>query len=262
LNSCIKKHNKGFPGGWIHAARKRNGVKSDSALLYTLGWVEKVPSNHKMLEVLFNTVDPKDETSKEDRLVNITQDKRNFTHQEFRTAVALTLPRLDTAKPDNHELDMRVDPLEVRNLQICNNFCRDKRDNLVDSLNESYVLKVSLKNPKSKTKEKHYAIFRNRLLNNSSGVPLIDANGVIYNSFGKLPQKTQKFLRDKFRYPVKRRSEEEGQEEPASGMEVDETAHHTTVRPTKRVRTMTKGAAKANIRKSGRLAALRDKNKK
>jgi hypothetical protein len=263
LNSAIKMHNRGFPGGWVHALRSRNNVKSDFALLYTLGWTEKVPSNHKMLEVLFNTVDTKnsEDTTSKDKVVNITQDKRNFLHQEFRTAVALTLPRLDTAKPENHELDMALDPLSVRDLNICNNFCKDRRDILVDSLNESYVLRVSLKNPKSKTKEIHYKIFRDKMLNNSANIPLIDAKGKIFNTFAKLPEKTQKFLRDKFRYPVKRAREEPPVEEAGSEIMQTDTAPEAT-RTLKRTRTMTRGQARESVRKSGRLAELRDKSSK
>jgi hypothetical protein len=115
LSSCIKNHNKSFPGGWIHSSRVNNGVKTDFALLNILGWTEKVPSQHKMLETIFNTVDPTDDPKKF-KIVNITADKRQFSHQEFRTAVALTLPRLDTSKPESHDSAIKLDSLSVKNL--------------------------------------------------------------------------------------------------------------------------------------------------
>lgn len=259
LSSAVKKHNKGFPGGWIHSSRTSNNVKGDSALLNVLGWTEKCPSNLKMLEVLFNTVDPvEDPKSKEKfRIVNLTQDKRNMLHQEFRTAVCLTLPRIDTSKPDNHESDMKIDPLSVKDLTICNNFVKSRRDCVVDALNESYALRVSLKNPKSKTKEVHYKIFRDRLLGSSANVPLIDAKGKLFNNFSSLPPKTQKFLRDKFRYPIKRTSEETT-EEMAVDSNVEETGDAgASAPPLKRRKKITRGQAKEAVRKSGRLAALR-----
>lgn len=256
INSSVKLHNKGFPGGLIHAVRSRNNVKSDFALCNILGWVEKVPSNHKMLEVLFNTVDTsKDTGNKKDIVVNLTADKRQFTHQEFRTAVALTLPRIDSSRPSDE--DMKRDPFSVRSLQICNNFVSDKRDNLVDRLNESYGLKVSLKNPKSKTREIHYKISRDRLLASSANIPLRDSKGKYFSNFSSLPLATQKFLREKFRYPQKRSApeEESNEQETSSSMQVESSQQAN--RLLKRTRTMTKGQAKDSIRKSGRLAALR-----
>jgi len=266
MASCVKAHNKGFPGGWIHASRNRNKVKSDFALLNSLGWTEKCPSNHKMLEVLFNTVDlhDKKDPSSKDRIVNITQDKRKFLFQEFRTAVALTLPRIDTSKPAEHSADMKRDPLSVRSLQICNNFCTAKRDLLVDSLNEAYVLRVSQKNPKSKTKEIHYKIFRDKMLNSSSNIPLIDAKGKSFDKFSNLPQKTQSFLREQFRYPVKPAVPATSVANapgivPEVEMNVGGEQPQTQSVPPKRTRTMTRGQAKEAVRKSGRLAQLRTK---
>jgi len=255
LNSCIKSHNKNFPGGWVHSSRVNNSVKSDFALLNVLGWTEKTPSHHKMLEVLFNTVDPVDESNKKFKLVNITSDKRNFSHQEFRTAVALTLPRIDTTSPSKHEEDVKYDPLSVRSLTICNNFVCDKRDQLVDSLNESYALKVSLKNPKSKTKEVHYKISRERMLNSSVNIPLKDSKGKVYSSFKELPQGTQKFLREKFRYPVKRRNDSDSQQMEVETQNVPASVEHAGEASQKR-RKLTRGQARDAIRKSGRLASL------
>jgi hypothetical protein len=261
LSSCIKSHNKNFPGGWIHSARVNNNVKSDFALLNILGWTEKVPSNHKMLEVIFNSVDPIDDSEKPKlKIVNITGDKRNFTHQEFRTAVALTLPRLDTSSPQFNEDQMKLDPLSVKSLTICNNFVKDRRDVLVDSLNESYALRVSLKNPKSKTREVHYKISRERTLGLSANVPLIDSKGVRYTTFKDVPIRTQKFLREKFRYPVKRTSETETQQ-----MEVEQTeqpaADSQPGVPSAKKQKLTRGQARATTRKSGRLASLRSAKK-
>jgi hypothetical protein len=260
LHSAIQLHNRGFPGGWTNACRTRNGVKSDFALLNILGWTEKVPSNHKALEVLFNTVDlkSKDNGLKKDQVVNITQDKRHFSYQEFRTAVALTLPRLDVRVPANHARDMKLDPLSVKDLRICKNFCEERRDLLVDSLNESYILKVSLKNPKSKTKEVHYKNFRDRLLNASANVTLIDARGNKFSKFSDIPEKTQKFLRDTFRYPSKRKEPAASDEaQTAENMVVDTEVQPQSSSRQKRTKTMTKGQAKEAIRKSGRLASMR-----
>jgi hypothetical protein len=255
LNSSIRLHNKGFPGGWISSCRRNNNVKTDFALLNILGYTEKVPSNHKLLETIFNAVDPLDDSSKPKyKVVNITQDKRSFSFQEFRTAVALTLPRLDTSIPQKHEEQMSLDPFSVRNLTICNNFCSDRRDNLVDSLNECYALRISLKNPKSKTKEIHYKISRDRMLAQSANIPLKDAKGKSFDTFSKLPEKTQNFLREKYRYSSKRKDTEAplliNNEEM---VDVPESVEQTGKDAQVKRRKLTHGQALSALRRSGRL---------
>jgi hypothetical protein len=259
ISSAIKAHNKGFPGGWISSSRRNNNIKTDFALLNVLGWTEKTPSNHKMLEVLFNTVDPDDNDKKKFKVINITQDKRNFLFQEFRTAVALTLPRLDTSKHAMHEAQMKLDPLSVRDLTICNNFCKDKRAELVDSLNESYALRISLKNPKSKTKEIHYKISRDRTLALSANVPLIDAKGQVFSTFSKIPEKTQKFLREKFRYPVKRQISETVPTTQVEDVDIPMEVNSSGKAAQVKRRKLTHGQAAAATRKSGRLARMAEK---
>jgi len=263
LSSCVKAHNKGFPGGWINASRSLNLVKTDFAVVNLLGWVEKVPSQHKLLEVLFNTVDSieTDKDKTKFKLVNITSDKRQFSHREFRTAVALSLPRV--VKPSEISSDLKLDPFSVKSLAVCNYFCSDRRDILVDRLNEAYGFKVSLKNPKSKTKDIHYKMSRDRLLAESANIPLV-ANGVTFDTFGDLPKTVQKYFRDTFRYPIKRVREDEGAplEGEVPSMDVDaEGANTQSQPPRKRQKKYTRGQAADAIRKSGRLASMRESEK-
>jgi hypothetical protein len=260
LSSSVKAHNKGFPGGWINSSRSINLVKSDFALINLLGWTEKVPSHHKLVEVIFNTVDtPNEETGADKhKLVNITQDKRHFSHREFRTAVALTLPRI-VFKNRKPEADVKLDPFSVRDLAICNNFCRDRRDLLVDRLNESYGFRVSLKNPKSKTREIHYKMSRDRLLAESANIPLINAEGEVFDTFSDLPKAIQKYLRDTFRYPVKRGRDEASHAGDEASMEVDAEGANTVSQPPQKKKRVTRGQSAAATRKSGRLATQKSK---
>lgn len=264
LSSCVKAHNKGFPGGWINASRSLNLVKTDFAVINLLGWVEKCPSNHKLAEVLFNTVDPLegDNNTHKYKVINITQDKRQFSSREFRTAVALSLPRIN--KISTIDADLKLDPFSVKELAICNIFCSDRRDILVDRLNEAYGFRVSLKNPKSKTKEIHYKMSRDRLLAESANIPLV-LIGKQYETFKDLPNVVQKHFRDTFRYPIKRaRESDEAPLEGAESMdvEIEGVSATTSAPPPKRQKKITRGQAAAAIRKSGRLSALREKTSK
>jgi hypothetical protein len=264
LSSAVRMYNRGFPSGWKHSVKANNGIKGDTALLYLLGWVEKVPSSHKLAEVLFNTVD-EDSTLvdgklvKKYTLVNITQDKRFFLQPEFRAAVCLTLPKLLTALPSSHEEQYRREGLQVKSTTIISNYVKGGRDLVVDALNDSYGLKVSLKNPKSKTRALHYKIGRDRLINITANRPLLDGSGKVFKTFSELPPATQKFLRDKFRYPAKKLGPSQSVQEPEE-MITDEGVEppHNTSAPKKRK--MTKGEAKVATRKSGRLAAQKSKS--
>jgi hypothetical protein len=264
LNSCLKPSNKGFPGGWIHANRKINGVKSDFALVNLLGWTEIIPSQHKMLEVIFNTVD-EDLAVVDDKprvvkrkLINITVDKRNLLHREFRTAVTLCLPRIDPDSSISMDDQLKVDQLSSKSTTVINNFKHPKRSALVDSLNESYNFRVSLKNPKSKTKEVHYKISRDRMLDMSANIPLIDAKGREYAKFSETPKKVQDYLRKTFRYPSKRSREDDldlHMEIDQGSLQVEVTETSAVLpRPLKRQKKITRGQAAQAVRRSGRLA--------
>jgi hypothetical protein len=262
LSSCVRPHNKGFPGGWIHSARAINGVKSDFAVSNLLGWTEKVPSQHKLLEVMFNTVDPASDTTglKKDTVVNITKDKRQFSTREFRTAVALSLPRLNRRNGD-FDKSLSLDPFSHKSLVIANNFCSDRRDSLVDCLNESYGLRVSLKNPKSKTREIHYKNSRDRLLAASANIPLVDGEGKKYSSFSDLPKNIQSKFREIYRYPLREKRVRDTDVVMESTQLIHSEAGNAEedLPSAKKQKKVSRGMAAELGRRSGRLAALKNK---
>jgi len=261
LLSSVQHRNTGFPGGWIHSIRASNKVKHDVALLLNMGWVPKTPSPFMVSTVLFNTVDPAPK-AKEYALVNITQDKRNFSFQEFRTAVALTLPKLDTTVKESKLLDEQINsqPLEAKSLRVNWLYTSSKRDLLVDSLVRAFIFKVSEKDPKSKTKLVHYKQARDRMLNLSANIPLVDAEHRPFKTFSDLPEHIQKMLREKFRYPLKRGNDDvEMQIDQQTGTATVETTAADNNKGAKRRRLMTKGQAHESLRRSGRLAKGRGK---
>jgi len=258
LTSCVRPRNRMFPGSFIHSMRRINLVKTDFAVLARLGWTEYCPSHHKTVDVLFNTVDEdKDSKNKvtKRQLVNITQDKRHFLHQEFRTALALSLPRIYPKSKVDFDTQLKVDPLSHTSKQVIKNFQDNQRASLVDRLNESYGLKVSLKNPKSKTKEVHYKLSRDRLLASSANLPLIDSAGKVYPSLKDLPPNVLSYFRKHFNYPEKRKPDNEPPAQEG-GMEVDSAPVDGEERhsPPEKRRKLTRGQAKAAVRRSGRLA--------
>jgi hypothetical protein len=251
LSSCVKPHNKGFPGSWTYSNRKTNNVKSDSGLLNILGWTEKVSSNHKLLDVIFNTVDFSvaeiEGKQKEVNhvMTNIGQKGRDMSFQEFRTAVFLTLPRIDPGK-ENLELQSKIEPLEIKNPKIADNYSNSHHIIVTQNLNTAFAFKVNLSNPKSKTNLKHYSNARGKLINATSNKELVDANGTVYEKFADLPEKTQNFFRKKYRYPIKnKRVAEEAPVEDGVPMDTDQPELGVQTRSSlKRVRTITKGTSR------------------
>jgi hypothetical protein len=262
LASCVKNNNRGFPGGWIYSNRATNGVKTDTGLVTVLGWTEKVPSNHKLQEVIFNPVDDSFGTVEGKQkvigrsMVNITSDGRSMSFQEFRTAVFLSCGRLDFDKPDYDE-QLRIEPLAIKESMVAENYAYPGATATVSLLNSAYALKVSLKNPKSKTTLVHYENKRNELLRSTNTDAFYDAKGVEYNKFSELPEKVQSFFRRKYRYPVKnkRNLPQETNETP---MDLDTTGANKATSGTesapKKTRSMTKGQATTKRAALGRKA--------
>jgi hypothetical protein len=227
LSSSTKLSNRGFPGGYIHSMRARNGVKTDSAVLTLLGWTPKIPSQARLLEVIFNPVDDSfgvvDGRQKviSRSMANLTKAGRNTSYQEFRTAVAFSVPKLSVSSSEPLDDQLKREPLAVWDKKVISNFVEPKRLVSTNLLQQSYALKVSVTNPKSKTGLVHYEIARNRFLHSTSDLNLVDADGNVYKTFSELPKVFQEYLRKKYRYPTKSGSERRPDDVQESQMAVD-----------------------------------------
>jgi len=223
LHSSIKLVNKGFPGGFVHSNRVNNKVKGDASLLTVLGWTPLVPSSQRILDVLFNTVDDSyglvDGKNKviARSLQNISKRGRDFSHQEFRTAVFLTVPKLDFSSDVSLEKQLDVNPLDSKmSPNVARAYSDQKVSVVVNNLQQAYAFKVSLEKPKTKTTLTLYENKRNKLLNSTANLSILDARGKKYQTFSELPEKCQHFLRKKYRYPNKKRAlSSDGTEEVA-----------------------------------------------
>jgi len=224
LASCVKPHNVGFPGGWIHKKREVNKVKSDAGLIQLMGWTEKIVSPYKLQEVLFNTVDSTREEKDQSKvigrsMVNLSQKGRNMSFQEFRTAVCLTVPRLDLKDLKTLDSQSKVEPLDWKNQDVCERFSTNEFVSMTDSLNVAFAFKVNLKNPKSKTNLVHYENARGKLIGMTANKPITDQSGNKYDTFSDLPNPVQSFLRKKYRYPIKRPNKDDDISSPLEKME-------------------------------------------
>jgi len=263
--SCIKHTNTGFPGGWIHQNRVKNNAKSDFALIQCLGWTEKICNKSKLLEVLFTTVDEESKVENNKRIVtkrtivNVTRDKRPFGLPEFRTGVAMLLPRVCTSSDISIKEQIKVDSLSVMTLPTLTSSMDKHMVEAIDILNDAYTLRVSVSNPKSKTKPVHYQAKRGQLLTASARLQYVDAEGHSYKGLFDLPDKILKQFCQIFPYTLKVRREVEESTNQLSNMEVDsnvpagQSSAGQVINPPKRVR-ISKGQATEIRRRSGRIA--------
>jgi hypothetical protein len=218
-----------------------------------MGWLPKVVPQTKLSDVLFNSVERKevgkDENKKQElELKNLSKEGRHMTFQEFRTAVALTVPRLSTLSKEPLDSQAKKEPLDVKDLKLVKNFDIPRISREVDLVHQAYALKVSVSNPKSKTTLVHYENARNRLLHSTANQPIIDARGVRYNTFSDLPKDIQEYLRKKYRYPTKKRerdASDSGEEEDVDMEEGQRSPLPDTQPPSKRTRSSKGSNAKA-----------------
>jgi hypothetical protein len=227
LNLVVKPSNINFPGGWLYTVRHQNGVATDTGLLFKLGYTEKVSSHHKLLDVVFNPVIVKD-----DKKVIHNNKSENLSFIEFRSAVALTAPKICHNLDVAMDKQVSVDPLKVKTPRVLESFTDAERCGAVDRLNVAYALKVSVTSKKSKTEPKHYEQARNAFLHSTARCKIKDGDDD-FAKFSELPVATQGYLRKTFRYPVqdKKRKAPEG-ETSTGAMDIDEGKESSSIQAT------------------------------
>jgi hypothetical protein len=139
--SVICSHkNKCFPGGWIASNRSLNKVKSDSGLLYKLGYVEVTPYNHKLVKVIFNDTITKPDGKLSVRSKENVKEYKTLSFIEFRTGVCLTCPKIDITSTESFDSQVKRDALSVKSSKVLGNFHNTKYYKINDSLNKAHAL--------------------------------------------------------------------------------------------------------------------------
>jgi hypothetical protein len=231
LSVVSSSKNKIFPGGWISSNRSLNEVKSDTGLIYKLGYAERVPYNHKIDAITFNgtSTNPKNETVIRDQ--SDEKVHRELSYIEFRTAVVLTAPRIDVTKEDSFDSQVKRDPLSVKSEKVLDNFVDGRFYKINDSLNKAHALLSTVGKGNKKTKAIHYEIARNEVLHLSAHVPIKDGTGNTYTKLSDLPKPILDFCCKRYRYSLSKGKRSAEEISSAEVMEVDEISQP----PTKKV---------------------------
>ncbi|WGH72998.1 MAG: hypothetical protein [Trichoderma tomentosum ormycovirus 1] len=185
--ACITSTtNRIFPGGWIKSNRDINKVKSDSGLLYKMGYCEKVPYHHKLMAVIYNTVRAKPDKSL--HLTNQSGDEyKVYSFLEFRAGTVLTAPVLNQLSGEEFKTQANREPLAVRTASVLENFSDTQYHKAINSLNRAHALLTTCGKGNSKTKPIHYEIARNEFLHTCAKVPIRDGLGSKYLKLSALP---------------------------------------------------------------------------
>jgi hypothetical protein len=197
LAYSVRPTNERFPGGFIYAAKERLGVKSTEALLYKLGWIPIGPVHTKAGAVVYTTT--RETEGNRIKTADLPEGS-DLDFREFRTMVALALPKIDPSSSRPIEEQMRVDPLHIVNESTLKTYSDKRFCTLIENLNLAFAIKTALANPKSKATPEHYSRARSRMLTSSAHVPFVDARGIEYSSHLEIPENIRNFLLKKYHF--------------------------------------------------------------
>jgi hypothetical protein len=224
LAVTVSSTNRVFPGGWIKSNRELNGVKSDSGLLYKMGYCEKVPFHHKLLSVIHNAV-----VTKPDGKLHVVNQSgnevKNYSFLEFRAGAVLTAPLIDNTSAESMDTQCKRDPLSVRSEKVLDNFSDNQYHKAINSLNRAHALLTTVNKGNAKTKPIHFEQARNEFFHLCAKVPIKDGAGVEHKLLSELPVPVYEYCRKAFKF---KKSENKRTVEDTS-MDVDSQQSSETV---------------------------------
>jgi len=209
FNELTKPNGKSMPGKWIHSLKQTNNVKSNTAVLYKLGYESKVPAANKVIAVVRTAVSYKpsymEECKKKKVRPNkrtnenqglIVQDDKNtpdgITHQEFRLGAFLLLPLIDPKSAKSPKDQISTDSVSVRDKRILGFYSRNR--DVVDKLNLAYATYAAVGKKKSKATVLGYESVRGDAIHTTANRVWMDASGKEYEKLMDVPEQTRNFL--------------------------------------------------------------------
>jgi hypothetical protein len=251
LSELVKTTNPSFPGVWIHSLKSRNGVKSSDGIIAMMGYKPIVATPHKILKVFLSKTSKSGNKDIIAPYDTTKSDKENSPdYREFRAAVSLTLPLLDT-KSNMTRKNLAIDPLSVTNKNTIDHYKSIVSN--VDALDLCFSIATAVSNPSNKiATPAHFANAKGALVSSFSETKgFIDSNGIIFDRYLDIPEHCRKFLEKTFNKKivvVKRPVPDEAEDEmmvegnipkPVAG-EASSSASVAPLRPTRAKRSAKK----------------------
>jgi hypothetical protein len=192
--------NRRFPGAWVSQNRALNNVKTDLALLFKMGYVEKVPHPHRLHQVLFSQGVATPSGKVQVKTFFKKEEKEHLSYPEFRAGTVMTCPKLDYTAPEAFKAQSDVEPLHVKNAETIKAYNDVKFFKAVDSLNRAAAILNNCRARTGKSTAVHFNQSRNEFINMCAHLPIIDCKGKTYSQIGRLPKPVLEHCQKTFRF--------------------------------------------------------------
>jgi hypothetical protein len=207
LNELTKPNNSRFPGKWISSLKETNGVKSNTGILYKLGYEGCVANPQKTIAVVKTAVELKtpkesskkssnDQRSKKEKYEAISRTKEShpdgISHRDFRLGAFLLLPLLDPRSKKGPKDQLSVDIITLKDSTITS-FYKQNRD-VVDAMNLAYATLKAIGKKDSKASPLGYRSARGHAISLTANREWMDASGTKYQAFMDVPEHLRNFL--------------------------------------------------------------------
>jgi hypothetical protein len=216
INAMCSTHNRTFPGGYICAAKDRNGVKTNEGLLLRMGYVPKTPSGSSIISVFSTgTQEITKDGVKSIKLCDLDKksNPNGIDFRSYRTAMVLCCPKLSDSSDDEMIKQLNVNDVDVKSAHTLRAFNEPEMRILCDELARAYGAKISLKVKDTKTKPVHYRAEKNAVVNASANLNFYDSVGNTYKNLDDVPLSIRRFVAKTFNYKLKEKREAPGDPE-------------------------------------------------
>jgi hypothetical protein len=196
LAECVKPRNQHFPGGFIHALKERNKIRSTDGLWNLMGLVPVSVSGYKVQNVFMHKIVHDTNKNPYDVLpmdFERESEPDQLTYQEFRAATKLLCPLIDPSSTKPMKEQISKDPFDICNVHIQDAY--KVLEEPVDKLNLAYSILAAYRSKKNETARPVHLLHAKAMVANACiKLPYIDGAGNHYADFKELPNVIRKFF--------------------------------------------------------------------
>jgi len=227
LNELTKPNNSRFPGKWIASLKETNGVKSNTGILYKLGYEGCIANPQKTIAVVRSAVEvkvskeaKKGESSsqrekKKERYEVVSRTKEShpngIDHRDFRLGAFLLLPLIDPRSKQGPKDQLSLDVITVKDKTITG-FYKQNRD-VVDAMNLAYATVKAVGKKDSKATPLGFRSAKGHAVSLTANRDWMDASGKKYSKFADVPEHVRNFLLSFLHRKVKDEDSDSDEEE-------------------------------------------------
>jgi hypothetical protein len=221
LREMTQTRESHFPASFFKTTKVCNKVTTTDGILQRLGYVPKMPSTQKVIQISSNFY-----SKKEDGTAKIELDTKDTphdnSHKEFGAAVKLLLPKIDCSKADCRT-QLKGDTIRTTNPVSLAYY--NKHAEVIDEVNKAYAFLVTAKSSRNKkTKPIHFKNQKDRALNLAfSKLEFQDSTGRKFSNYTDIPAQIRKTLQSLLHKHIKLARKAEEDDPQAMSLEMGDT---------------------------------------